>query len=421
MNWKLPLIAMAVLAAGCEPAGYSVPPAPSQEWRAPGQPATLAEFETLARDFPDSASAQLRLLNARLGADDTEGAGRQAIKLTMRGYAFSVASEPQVIATLPEAARDGFTAQLSENRLPLEASKQLTTIPVEAQLVESVVRDPVTGDLFASTIVSHALYVKRGDADWQVLPVEGAGSLSGLAFDPTNGLLWVSSGVYDQTPDPEFAYRGLIALDAGTGKVVRRVAAPEGGTPSDIAVSDEGVIFASDPHSGAVYRALPGAASLDVLVPAGMFRSPQGIAPLPESNAIVVSDYSYGLALVDGASGSVIRIASRVPQWLDGIDGVWRHGNKLIAVQNGHRPMRIVEIELAEDLLSVTSLRVLERAHSGWTEPVGGGVDGDELIYVATGQWDRFGHGGQPTDDQPPIPTVVRILQLGELVQETPR
>jgi hypothetical protein len=181
------------------------------------------------------------------------------------------------------------------------------------------------------------------------------------------------------------------------------------------------VVFASDPLSGAVYRALPEAIALDVLVAPGTLRSPQGIAIFPEHNAIVVSDYSYGLALVELDSGTVRRIASRVPQWLDGIDGLWRRGSKLIAIQNGHRPMRIVEIELAEDLLSVTSLKVLERAHPSWTEPVGGGVDGDELIYVATGQWDRFGPGGQPTDDQPPIPTGVRILQLGEMAQETPR
>jgi hypothetical protein len=97
---------------------------------------------------------------------------------------------------------------------------------------------------------------------------------------------------------------------------------------------------------------------------------------------------------------------------LDGIDGMWRHGDKIIAIQNGARRPRIVELRLSPGGRRVTALRVLERAHPGWTEPVGGSISGGELAYVATGQWDRFGDGGAPAGERAPTTTEIRSLPL---------
>jgi hypothetical protein len=233
-----------------------------------------------------------------------------------------------------------------------------------------------------------------------------------MAFDPATGELWIAAGVFDPTPDPGTAFRGLLVIDPQTGLEQRRLPAPLGASPSDLVAVEGGAILASDPIAGAIYYAASGVGALGVLMESGTFRSPQGLISWGDQG-LLVSDYAYGLALVD-ADARAWRVTADGPFLLDGIDGMWRHGDRVIAVQNGARPPRIVELTLSADGLRVTGLRVLERAHSAWTEPVGGSVSNGELVYVATGQWDRFGDGGAPAGDRPPVPTEIRILPLGE-------
>ena len=379
---------------------------------APGGHADIADLQAQLVQFPDSAAVRRRLLNAYLEAERPVEALNEAAELARRGYAFSPAAQALLLSLEPTPAqREAFGLQTA-NGVPIEASRLLAEVPADVRLVESVWRDPKSGDLFATSVVSRALHVRRGEGDWAQVPLEGAGSLSGIAVDPGSGLLWVGSGVFDQTPDPATAFRGVIAIDPRSGEEKRRIAAPEGGSPSDLAVGGDGTIYASDPVSGAVYLGRPGAERLETLIAPGTFRSPQGIAELPGTSRIVVSDYGYGLALVDVATGAVSRVATDTGFLVDGIDGIWLHGDRLIGVQNGARPMRIVELRLSPDGTRAVAASALERAHPAWTEPVGGNLSNGELVYVATGQWDRFGDGGAVAGDRPPVPTEIRALPL---------
>ena len=45
---------------------------------------------------------------------------------------------------------------------------------------------------------------------------------------------------------------------------------------------------------------------------------------------------------------------------------------------------------------------------------LGGTLDGDRLLYVGTGRWDRFGDGGALADGADPGTTDIRALPLGK-------
>lgn len=132
---------------------------------------------------------------------------------------------------------------------------------------------------------------------------------------------------------------------------------------------------------------------------------------LPGNRRLIVSDYAYGLAVVDTATGAVGRLASRAGELLDGIDGLWLAGKHLVGVQNGLRPMRIVQLELDIEG-EIASVGTLEAAHPAWTEPLGGALSNGELVYIGNGQWDRFGPGGAPVEGKPAVPTEIRMLDL---------
>jgi hypothetical protein len=367
----------------------------------------IADLQALVAMFPDSAAVRRRLLNAYLEADRPADALAEAAELAGRGYAFSAGAQEMLLTMAPTEEQRGVLALQAANAEPIEASRLLASVPDQVHLVESVWRDPRSGDLFVTSVVSRGLHVRRGEGEWRPIPLAGAGSLSGLAEDPASGWLWVGSGVFDQTPEPAGAFRGVIAVDPATGREARRLAAPADGAPSDLAVAGDGTVYASDPVSGAVYVGPPGADALEFLVPTGTFRSPQGLVPW--EGGLIVSDYAYGLAFVD-RGGKVWRIVAEAPVLLDGIDGMWRLGEMIVAVQNGARPMRIVALSMSADGRRIEDLRVLERAHPDWTEPVGGNLSKGELVYVATGQWDRFGDGGAAA--RAPAPTEIRALPL---------
>lgn len=274
LAWTLTLALAACATAPAGTVGKSLAP-----WRpvgaSTGQTADIAGLESLAEDFPDSGSVLLRRLNALLEAERNDEALAIAAVLMRGGYSFS----PAAVTTFSDLAKAGsdtrWLALNESNAAAIENSRPIATIPAEARLVESVWRDAASGDLFATTVVSRALFVSRGGT-WQTVPIEGAGSLSGMAYDAGRGILWIASGVFEQTPERATAFSGLIAIDPKSGAVVRRVAGAKGSTPSDMAVDGAGRVYASDPLSGAVYVAGPGDVTLARLVEPGALRSPQG-------------------------------------------------------------------------------------------------------------------------------------------------
>lgn len=402
--------ALAMLVAA--PLAAEAPPA----WRAvdaaTGQIADVAGLEQLARDFPDSTSVRLRLFNAQLEAGDGEGALASLRWLAARGHAFSERAKariPELIGSAhAQAARDAVAGV----PLIIGGSTVFSTLPAEAGLVESVIVFPGEDGARASSVSRRSLFALVGTSEWIELPVPRAQALSGLAPAADGRLGWMASSNLDRSaPVPE-GLSGLFGRVGGMNDLLL-IPAPEGVVVSDLAVGPDGTVYASDPQGGGIYRARAGAEALETQTAPGTFRSPQGLAVSADGKRLYLSDYGYGLAVIDLASGAVSRLVSDVPAALDGIDGLWLHHGELIAVQNGTSPMRISAFRLSEDGTRITGHRILEQAHPDWTEPLGGSIADDALYYVATGQWDRYDKGVL-REGQEPLPTVIRRLPLGE-------
>ena len=93
----------------------------------------------------------------------------------------------------------------------------------------------------------------------------------------------------------------------------------------------------------------PGDTALSVLVPPGRLRSPQGLVVSPDGRRLYVSDYGYGIAMIDLATAPSRRLES------DAADDARRHRRpaawrrRLIAIQNGTSPRRILYLDLSRD------------------------------------------------------------------------
>ncbi|MCM0000817.1 MAG: hypothetical protein NBV68_15670 [Erythrobacter sp.] len=387
----------------------------SPAWRAvdasTGQIADVAGLEQLASDFPDSISVRVRLLNAQLEAGQGEGALASLRWLAARGHVFSERAKAQIPALIGPAHAEAARTYLARPPFIIAASTVFSTLPAEAGLIESVIVVPGEDGALASSVSRRTLFALARLSQWIEVPVPRAQALSGLTYAPDGSLGWVASANIDGlAPEPP-GFNGLIGLTGDTDDLLM-IPAPAGVAVSDLTVGPDGTVYASDPIGGGVYRAKPGAKALSALVPPGIFRSPQGQAVSADGARLYLSDYRYGLAVIDLASGTVTRLASDVEAALDGVDGLWLHGGELIAVQNGTSPMRISAFRLSEDGTRITARRVLEQAHPDWTEPLGGSIADDVLYYVATGQWDRYDKGVL-REGMEALPTVIRRLPLG--------
>jgi len=378
----------------------------------------LAALEELAGQFPDSGAVQVRYFNALMQAGDAPKAYALLDRIQARGYRFSANGETHINAFF---AANGYDKPLSLTLRPgdvREASTLAATVPENVHIVEAALRERASQRIYVTSIASRGPF-RQTDTGWERVPLDAPGSHGGIA-QAADGTIWFTSAAYEPTAEPEAAFRGVIGLDPAHG-TSWRIAAPAGATPSDIALGLDGALFAADPLTGSIYRARTGDAELRQFVVPGTFRSAQGMAASADGRFLYVSDYGYGLALIDLRTGIVDRLPAPNSPFIDGTDGLWLHDGELIAIQNGTRPARIVAHRLAPDGRSIIDTRILESAHPGWTEPGSGSIDGDSLLYVATGQWDRFGEGGAPVEGKPALPTQLRRLELTEKPAPPPK
>ncbi|MGZ9113568.1 MAG: SMP-30/gluconolactonase/LRE family protein [Brevundimonas sp.] len=294
----------------------------------------------------------------------------------------------------------------------------IVTTPPEPLLIESVARD-ADGSLILSSI--HKARLMRVGADGALIPFgpEGRQAMFGLAADPARGVLWVASSPspFDEQTDERAE---LIQLDAATG-AVRATFAADGPEHAwgDVAVGPDGTVFVADSKGPAMLALRPGAARPEPLALLPERGSPQGMAVSADGRWLVFADYRTGLHRIDLAEGPAARdfTASPPPALpgpegveLRGIDGLARHGDDIIAIQNGTRAHRVLRLTLNADWSAVTAREVLIEGPP-LEEPTTGFVEGDSLVFISRSQWTDFGPDGRPTSITP-APAVVSRLPL---------
>jgi hypothetical protein len=365
-----------------------------------------ATLEAKVQSFPHSSIALRRLIGSQVEAGDKAGAKAALPLLAAMGFALSERGQAQ----LGELVDPAMAARFKDNARQRGASKLVSTIPESFGLVESIA---AVGQVrVASSLTRQDLLLSTAKTGWRWMGLKGLASPSGLVADPRTGLVWAAVGVFDQTPNPDDAFSGLVLVDPVKRTIVRRVSAPAGVVPSDLSLGPDRSVYASDPLAGGIWIARPGRTMLEPLVAPGTFKSPQGSAVSADGKRLYVSDYGFGVAIVDLTSRQVTRLGGTSPMMLDGIDGLRRSGNRLIALQNGTQPMRIITVNLSPDGLSALSVSIILSAPGEAGEPTSGQIIGNRLLYVANARWDLYGKRGIAVGTDKRTTTLIKSVEL---------
>jgi sugar lactone lactonase YvrE len=250
----------------------------------------------------------------------------------------------------------------------------------------------------SAEILSEGVY----DDHWSVFGMRRVG----------NKLWFASSAVpqYAQVDASIAGDAGLFCLNLDTHTISRHAPLPDNGGAQvlgDLVINGND-IYTTDSVSGELYHYSIRDDKFTEIIAAGTFHSPQGLELDESSEHLYVADYNGGLFRISLADGAIRKLTT--PEAISdyGIDGLYRHNNELIAIQNGIRPHRVVAMRLSDDGLGVVSSRTLAANLDAFDEPTLGTIDGDDFLFVANSHWNRFDRDNNlPEDMEGPI--VLRV------------
>jgi len=274
------------------------------------------------------------------------------------------------------------------------------------------------GELYLGSI-RHGDIVSIGESHRRILSADDGShwSVFGMRYDGKGRLWFVSSAINEfanLNPD-DAGKNGLYAIDIRTGEVSVRALLPPTGNRQvlgDLILVDDDTIYLADQADGVVYRYSVSSGEFSTLIDRGPVGSPQGLVLDESGKYLYVADYIGGLYRAELATGQVEKVAPLESASDYGIDGLYRYGNKLIAIQNGIRPNRVVEFELTADGLSVIASNILAMNLPEFDEPNLGVIRKDEFLFIANSHWNRFDRDGiLPADLAGPVILAIKLSE----------
>ena len=292
------------------------------------------------------------------------------------------------------------------------------TLPDTDFIAEDIAWDDARSRFLLSSVRQRAIIAvtRDGRSSAFVAPSrDGPLSILGLGVDAVRGRLWATAAAMPQAVGYSTADSGRAEIrryDLASGALARRYPVPAARVapvPGDLVVAENGDVFIGDGAAGILYVIRAARDSLEVLVPAGTFRSAQQPAVAADGRTVFVADYGRGLARVDRATGALSWVRHPRTVALGGTDGLLRVGSDLIGVQNGVEPQRVVRFVLDPNG-SVTGWDLLEQGSPWMREPTHATVVDGVLYLIANSGWNAFDDSGARRPGVPlDAPRVLRI------------
>jgi sugar lactone lactonase YvrE len=384
-------------------------------------PAFLAHAEEAERLRPAHGGVIYTLACAYALTGDTGAALAMLNRYATLGYVADVAADSDLAALKRTPGLQLLRQRLARNEAPLVRSTVAFTLPETDLLTEGIAYDPKEKSFYVGSV--HHRKIVRLDRAERVsdFVTEGRDSLwapLGMKVDPVRRVLWVAVTAVPQmsgyTPT-DSGRSGLFRYDLASGRLTGRFLVPPDGAQhalGDVTISRRGDVYASDSRSPAIYLVRSGGDSLERFLTSPLLLSAQGMALTPDERTMYLADYSRGILRIDLTSRAVTLLPTSDNVLALGVDGLYLVDGRLVGIQNGVEPHRVVRLTLSPAGDSITAGEVLERAHPRYAEPTLGVIVGHDLCYVANSQWERFGEDGHLADSTALLPPTVLRLRL---------
>lgn len=301
-------------------------------------------------------------------------------------------------------ARPDFAAVVARhdrNRAPMTRSRVAVTLADSTVWPEGMDYDPRTRRWYLASVAHRTIVEVDAHGHTRELwprDTPRIASMLAVRVDRARGVLWATTSAVPQIlahAQADSNVAALMKVRIADGAVLRRwdlAPSPRGHTLGDVAIARSGDVWLSDSNEPVLYRLRLGADSLERFT-SPLFRSLQGIAPLPDGRAVFVADYSHGILRVELPSGRTTRVQDAPRSTSLGCDGIVWDSDGIVAIQNGVSPARVVRFTLDRSRSRIMRAEVIDRNPIA-DEPTIGTLVGHEFVYVANSQWEKHGDDG---------------------------
>jgi sugar lactone lactonase YvrE len=379
-------------------------------------------FEDVDRMLGGHAGSMSALASIATRRQNTHDALLWLDRLAATGLSRHVEKDESFASLRSNGEFQSIATRLEANASPISNATVALRLNDAALLAEDVVWDaPRKRFLISSVHEGKIIAVDPAGnaADFVASGGHELWSFYGLALDPKHNRLWATTAAGPELSGFQLADSGrtaLLAYDLKSGKQLARYDLPVDGKRhvlGDVTTGANGVVYVTDSIDGGVYRVSgPKATSLETLVGPHILGSPQMPVPTEDGRALLVADYPQGIYVVDLAGGGGHWIAKPHTLAATGIDGMYLYENRLIGIQNGTSPHRVIEMQLAPDSAQVVTWHVLEQASANLGEPNHGVVVDRDFYFIGNSGWDRVRDDGTlqlPADAKPPVLLKLRL------------
>ena len=368
------------------------------------------ELKELLNGDPDSL---LEVARAEVHLDNLNGAFRELEEFTRMGQSIDLLATSADFAPLLRHAN--FTRiqnAMKANRSSISTGSTAMKLSDTSLLAEDLDYDPQTRRFFITSVREKKIIsvgASGANADFATAPDNWP--MMALKVDTTRRLVWateVAMQGFIFAPQPDWGRSAVLCYDLKSGKLLRRIEGPRGSALGDMALMANGDVIVSDGDGGGIYR-LPVDGSVLERLDGGDFISPQTPAMYPDGKHVFVPDYERGIGVLEIATKQVRWLSMQGRFALNGIDGLYFSHGRLIAVQNGTTPERVIVFKLDAMLTRIESEMIIERSTGTLGDPTHGVVINNSFYYIANSGWDSIDdHGNVKPGTKPSASRIMR-------------
>jgi hypothetical protein len=281
------------------------------------------------------------------------------------------------------------------NESPVSLAEKTFAISDAGLLAEDIDYDSTTKSFLITSVLEKKIIRVTADgkasdfaqspSHWPMLAVK---------VDAAHKLAWateVAVNEFAAVPKGDWGRSAVLCFDLESGALRRRIEGTGHTAFGDMVLTSRGIPIVSDGDGGDVYEV-----KNDKLkrIDDGDFISPQTPVMHPDGNHVFVPDYVRGVGLLDLNTKHVTWLASADKFALNGIDGLYLHGEWLIATQNGTSPERVIRFRLNSTLTSIDFEQIIDQSTPTLGDPTHGVIVGDFFYYIANSGWDKLDEHG---------------------------
>jgi hypothetical protein len=176
-----------------------------------------------------------------------------------------------------------------------------------------------------------------------------------------------------------------------------------------MALSPAGNLLLCDSNNGGLYLVRSGD-SRAVRLPTNEFVSP--MTPVfVAADRVFVADYVRGIALLDLGTGRATWLSTQSKYALAGTDGLYWYRDRLIAIQNGMAPERIVSFTLNPARTRIAAEAIIESGTPD-LDPSHGVIVAGSLYFIENSGWNELTADGSVRPGAHLTPAAIMRAQL---------